>query len=97
MCGYGGGAQDEQGALDHADRSGRTRLTRTVLARTAVPRITVAWIAIGDRGVYGDNFEDIGRRIPDIGEARAVLGWTPRVGLPEGIENTVRWWREPEI
>lgn len=46
--------------------------------------------------IYGDDFEDIGRRIPDIGLARDILGWSPRVGLPEGIQRTVKWWLEPE-
>jgi len=30
----------------------------------------------------------------DIGRARALLGWTPSVGLPEGIRRTVAWHRE---
>jgi len=46
--------------------------------------------------VYGDHFEDVGRRIPDITNAREILGWTPRVGLAEGVDRTVSWWREQE-
>jgi nucleoside-diphosphate-sugar epimerase len=26
--------------------------------------------------------------------ARATLGWVPRVGLKEGLERTIQWWRE---
>jgi nucleoside-diphosphate-sugar epimerase len=33
------------------------------------------------------------RRCPDIGKMRA-LGWSPRVGLDEGLERTVAWYRE---
>ncbi len=33
------------------------------------------------------------RRCPDISKMRA-LGWSPRVGLDEGLERTVAWYRE---
>jgi nucleoside-diphosphate-sugar epimerase len=33
------------------------------------------------------------RRCPDIAKMRA-LGWSPRVGLDEGLERTVAWYRE---
>lgn len=35
----------------------------------------------------------VARRCPDIGRLRA-LGFTPRVPLREGIEKTVRWYRD---
>lgn len=30
----------------------------------------------------------------DISRARAILGWKPAVGLPEGLAHTVRWYEE---
>jgi dTDP-glucose 4,6-dehydratase len=33
-------------------------------------------------------------RCPDIGLARARLGWGPLVSLPEGLERTIAWARE---
>jgi nucleoside-diphosphate-sugar epimerase len=33
------------------------------------------------------------RRCPDIGKMRA-LGWSPAVGLDDGLERTVAWYRE---
>ena len=47
---------------------------------------------IPDQAVYGTRFEDIRRRVPDIGRAREVLGWEPQVQLPEGLDRTVAWW-----
>ena len=38
--------------------------------------------------------DDPRRRKPDIGRAAAALGWTPRVGLEEGLERTIRYFRE---
>jgi nucleoside-diphosphate-sugar epimerase len=38
--------------------------------------------------------DDPTRRRPDITKARTVLGWQPRVELPEGIERTAEWFRQ---
>jgi nucleoside-diphosphate-sugar epimerase len=37
---------------------------------------------------------DPSRRCPDIGKARSVLGWEPRVDLPTGIARTAAWFRD---
>ena len=37
--------------------------------------------------------DDPSRRCPDISKARRVLGWEPRVGLEEGLERTIAWFR----
>jgi nucleoside-diphosphate-sugar epimerase len=44
--------------------------------------------------VYGARFEDIPRRVPDISQAREVLGWEPQVGLEDGLKRTIAWWGE---
>jgi dTDP-glucose 4,6-dehydratase len=33
-------------------------------------------------------------RQPDIGKARRVLGWEPKVSLDEGLGDTIEWFRE---
>ena len=33
------------------------------------------------------------RRKPDIGRARRLLGWRPRVKLADGLERTIEWFR----
>ncbi|WP_022681697.1 UDP-glucuronic acid decarboxylase family protein [Sphingobium bisphenolivorans] len=38
--------------------------------------------------------DDPRRRRPDIGRARALLGWAPRVPLAAGLAETVRWFAE---
>ncbi len=38
--------------------------------------------------------DDPKRRQPDITKARTVLGWSPRVGLEEGLRETVTWFQE---
>jgi len=34
------------------------------------------------------------QRQPDITRARQLLGWEPRISLPEGLEMTIRYFRE---
>ncbi len=38
--------------------------------------------------------DDPQRRCPDITRARAELGWSPRVGLEEGLGLTIAWMRD---
>lgn len=38
--------------------------------------------------------DDPTRRCPDISKARRVLGWSPTVGLAEGMERTIGWFRK---
>ncbi|HXT37554.1 MAG TPA: NAD-dependent epimerase/dehydratase family protein [Chloroflexota bacterium] len=43
--------------------------------------------------VFGGNFEDTRRRVPDIAKAERLLGFTARVDIVEGIRRTMDWWR----
>jgi hypothetical protein len=38
--------------------------------------------------------DDPRQRQPDIGLARQVLGWEPRIQLAEGLERTIGYFRE---
>ncbi len=38
--------------------------------------------------------DDPRRRKPDIARATQLLGWTPRVGLQEGLEATIAWFAD---
>jgi UDP-glucose 4-epimerase len=47
--------------------------------------------------VYGDSYEDIPRRFPDITRMRTILGVEPKVPLEEGLRRTIDWFRaEPQ-
>jgi dTDP-glucose 4,6-dehydratase len=37
--------------------------------------------------------DDPARRRPDIGKAKALLGWEPKVGLREGLERSLEYFR----
>ena len=57
------------------------------LAGTGEPKIhRVSYQAFG-------RYEDARARVPEIGKAREVLGFEPRVGLEEGLRRTIVWQR----
>ena len=37
---------------------------------------------------------EIWRMFADSTRARTLIGWTPKVGLDEGLERTVNWFRQ---
>jgi UDP-glucose 4-epimerase len=43
--------------------------------------------------VFGPGFEEARRRIPDVGLARDLLGFSAQVSLREGLQRTVAWYR----
>ncbi|WP_376793475.1 NAD-dependent epimerase/dehydratase family protein [Thermoflexus sp.] len=43
--------------------------------------------------VYGPDFEEVPRRVPDVSKARALLGFEARVTLDEGLQRTWEWWQ----
>lgn len=44
--------------------------------------------------VYDESYEDLQRRVPDVGKAKRLLGWEATTSLEEGLERTIAWWRE---
>ncbi|MCX6777211.1 MAG: GDP-mannose 4,6-dehydratase, partial [Candidatus Micrarchaeota archaeon] len=43
---------------------------------------------------YGKSYEDIRRRVPDIGKAKKLLGWEPKVDFEDGLRRTIAWYRK---
>lgn len=58
----------------------------TLIARAAGFSGRIAWDTSKGDGVA--------RRCLDIARARERLGWSPRIGLEEGMRRTVEWYRE---
>jgi nucleoside-diphosphate-sugar epimerase len=42
--------------------------------------------------VFGDSFEDMARRVPDITKIRQLVGYEPQVHLEEIIARTIEYW-----
>lgn len=53
--------------------------------------------------MFGNTYQDITRRIPDVSKAEALLGWRATTPLDEGIRKTIQWarahpsWLEPDL
>ena len=43
--------------------------------------------------VYGEGFEDMKRRVPDISKIRNLIGWEPRMGLDELLQEVIEYER----
>lgn len=38
---------------------------------------------------YGDGFEDMSRRVPDLGKVQRLLGWRSTAGLEEILSDVI--------
>jgi UDP-glucose 4-epimerase len=43
--------------------------------------------------VYGEGFEDMRHRIPDVNKIRNLIGYVPRVGLDDALKKTIEYHR----
>jgi nucleoside-diphosphate-sugar epimerase len=79
-------------AVGHAFNIGNPRSVCTIydLARTIV-RLSGSSSRL--RSVSWPN-ADVELRVPNIGKARELLGFEPRVDLEEGLLRTIEWYRE---
>lgn len=50
--------------------------------------------SVDPRTRFGASFEDTPRRQPDNSRAHDLLGWSPTVGLSEGLVRTLKWWED---
>lgn len=49
-------------------------------------------VVVTEKEFYGEGFQDINHRSPDITAARETLGWSPKVPLEESIRKSVRFF-----
>ena len=46
------------------------------------------------REAYGESFEDIPRRVPDIGKVKKFVGWQAITSLEAGLLKTIEYYRD---
>ncbi len=51
-------------------------------------------ITVPYRNVFGENFEETRRRVPDVRRAAEVLGFRAETPLEEGLQATIAWFRQ---
>jgi UDP-glucose 4-epimerase len=47
--------------------------------------------------VFGHNFEDMSRRVPDISKIQRLVGFEPRVHLDEILERVIEYWMPESV
>lgn len=69
-----------------------------LLAREFVKLVPSAWAPrfehVSAQQLYGEGYDDTEQRVPDIGKARRLLGWEPRVSLREMLPGILRDYLE---
>lgn len=55
------------------------------------PAIAIQYLAYRD--AYGDDFEDVRRRVPDVSRLEATIGYKPLMTLGEILDDIIRWKR----
>jgi len=48
-------------------------------------------VNVSTKQKYGNVYEDIPRRVPDVTKAFELLGWKPATDMKEGVKKTVEW------
>jgi len=52
---------------------------------------------IPHKEVYGDRYEDIPRRVPDVSKIKRIIGWEDKTTLEEGIKKTIEYYRSRSL
>ena len=81
---YNLGSEKETSILELAERV--KQLTESQSPITFVPYTEA----------YGDNFEDMPRRVPSLEKIHAVIGWEPKIELDEILQSVIEFERSPE-
>ncbi len=66
-------------------------LAHAIIQRTD-PKIQIDYLAYRD--AYGDDFEDVRRRVPDVSRLASTIGYTPSMPLGQILDDIIRWKRD---
>ena len=66
-------------------------LAQEIIRRTD-PQIKIEYLAYRD--AYGDDFEDVRRRVPDVSRLSSTIGYSPSMTLGQILDDIIQWKRE---
>lgn len=56
------------------------------------PKLSIEYLPY--REAYGNDFEDVRRRVPDLTRLESTIGWKPSMSLGEILDDIIRWKRD---
>ena len=51
------------------------------------------WTGLDTSEAFGDSYQDIIRRVPDVSKAKRMLNWAAETSLEQGVGLTIDWAR----
>ncbi len=54
---------------------------------------TQGWVKVETQSYFGDTFEEIPHRVPNVAKAATLLGWCADTNLRQGLQASVAWAR----
>ena len=54
----------------------------------------ISWKNLDTAKHYGQKYEDIPRRVPDVSKIKKILGWEAKTDLRAGLEKTIEWAKQ---
>lgn len=49
---------------------------------------------IPHKEVFGESYEDIPRRVPDVSKIKKIIGWESKIDYEEGLKRTIDYYRK---
>ncbi|MEU8307071.1 NAD-dependent epimerase/dehydratase family protein [Actinomadura sp. NPDC048955] len=89
-----GAAEIADGQCFNVGSDRETSVADAVRLATRLAGAEFAPIRVSTDSALGSAYEDIPRRVPDVGKARDLLGWRSRIPLRTGLARTIAWARE---
>jgi len=69
-------------------------LAEAVIARVD-PNVRIEYLPYSK--AYGDDFEDVRRRVPDVSRLEQTIGSKPRLGLESILDDIIAWKRQQRV
>jgi UDP-glucose 4-epimerase len=54
----------------------------------------ISWKKLDTAKHYGNKYEDLFRRVPDVSKAKKILGWEAKTDLENGVRKTIEWAKQ---
>lgn len=86
-------AKQAEGEVFNLGTSTETTIRELAEAIREVGGFDSETVYLPHSSLYGDSYEDIPRRVPDIAKAKRILGWEPKTSLRDGLVETIKYFR----